>query len=104
MDAKHAHSDSNITARLTHVSLKFKDHNAHATNNSTSNSTDVTHVQMANSQVTQIPSKVAYADSSLKPVMQMVRSNSANNNATDANHAHKDKPSTETLEHATNQL
>jgi len=104
MDVNHAHLDNPIIASLTLVLLKFQDHNVIATNNSTSNSTDVTIAQPVNSQVTLTPSKVVSAECSHKTVILMVKSNSANNNATDVNHAHKDKHSTETLEHATNQL
>jgi hypothetical protein len=95
MHAKLAPKERFTTETLTLVPLKYKDHNAHATNNSTRISTDVTHVQMANSQVTLTLSKVVSADNSLRTVV--TKWDWTNNNAMDAKHAHSDKSITARL-------
>jgi hypothetical protein len=70
MHANHAHRDRFTTDRITDVLLnRLLDHNAHVLNNSTSNSTDVTTVQMANSQETLTLSKVVSADNTHRTVV-----------------------------------
>lgn len=68
--ANHAHKDRSTTDKLTPVILnRLLDHNAHATNNSTSNSTDVTIAHKVNSQVTLTLSKVVSADNTNRTVV-----------------------------------
>jgi hypothetical protein len=60
---------------------KSQDQHAHVINNTTLKPTDVTDALMVNSQEMELDSKTKDAEFSNKPVMLMVKSNSANNNA-----------------------
>jgi hypothetical protein len=63
MDVHHAKLDNSTMLRLTPVCHnKFKDHNAHAINNTTKPLTDVTTAQLVNSQITIISNKTVFAE------------------------------------------
>jgi len=93
-NVKHALKVSNIMQEITHVLLQLLDHNVHATNSMTRETTNASTAQMANFQETLSSIRTTLAESIPKIVITQTKFSWANNNVTLVNHALVDKHST----------